>query len=502
MLAAGPLLAGAAAGILLADSPDSWLPLCAAGAAVLSLLAGLGFLADEYPAGVAAAVAIGCAAGGVSLGVAGARDAYRPSLLTWFDARAPGDRDAPAVLEGVLRVDAAPAPFGASITIDVVRGGGLQASLPPGDRPPSPDAGLKAGPTTGSAGFVRGGVRLSIGGSAAAGRVADWRAGRTVRVAASLRRPTPFGNPGLPDETRALARRGIALVGSVKSAALVDVVARGRATEEAAAAARAWARRQLARYVGSWSAQSGAIAAAILIGDRSGLSDEDERRLQEAGTYHVIAISGGNIAILTVMLLVAMRALRLPPRAASAVAIAVLLFYGQLAGGGASVSRAVAAACVYLAGRMLDHRGPALNALAVTAILGVAASPLAAFDAGFILSFGATLGILLGASRLGGPGLTRERDAGGARRFVRRATTAAAALFAATVCAELALAPAGAILFSRITLAGLVLNFAAIPLMTIAQTASMATLAASVSAEPVGPVPARPTTVVAQGPLI
>ncbi len=465
--AAVPLVAGSAAGILLADHPDGWLPLCAAGAAVLSLLAGLGFFADEDAASVAAAVAIGCAMAGISLGVAGARAAYRPGLLAWFDARAHDDRDAPAVLEGILREDAALAPFGASITLDVT-----------GVVSPSRDAGREqAGRPT----PARGGVRLSIGGAAAAGRVGEWRAGRTVRVSALLRRPTPFGNPGLPDETRALARRGIVLVGSVKSAALVDFVARGRATEEAAAAARAWARRQLARYVGSWNPQSGAIAAAILIGDRSGLSDEDERRLQEAGTYHVIAISGGNIAILTVMLLVGMRTVRLPPRVASAVAIAVLLFYGQLAGGGASVSRAVTAACVYLAGRMLDHRGPALNALAVTAVFGIAVSPLAPFDAGFILSFGATLGILLGTSRL----LTLRESGSGLRRLARRAAMAGAALFVATMCAELALAPAGAILFSRITLAGLILNFAAIPLMTLAQAASMATLAASTSAEPV-----------------
>ena len=75
--------------------------------------------------------------------------------------------------------------------------------------------------------------------------------------------------------------------------------------------------------------------------------------------------------------------------------------------------------------------------------------------------------------------------ADGVRRLARRAATAAAALFVATVCAELALAPAGAVLFSRITLAGLILNFAAIPLMTLAQAAAMATLAASAPAEPV-----------------
>ena len=46
---------------------------------------------------------------------------------------------------------------------------------------------------------------------------------------------------------------------------------------------------------------------AILIGDRAGLNDEVQRRLQEAGTYHVIAISGGNIAILAGLLLGAVR---------------------------------------------------------------------------------------------------------------------------------------------------------------------------------------------------
>ena len=44
--------------------------------------------------------------------------------------------------------------------------------------------------------------------------------------------------------------------------------------------------------------RAAAIVTAILIGDRAGLDDRVERDLQEAGTYHVIAISGGNIAIL------------------------------------------------------------------------------------------------------------------------------------------------------------------------------------------------------------
>jgi competence protein ComEC len=176
----------------------------------------------------------------------------------------------------------------------------------------------------------------------------------------------------------------------------------------------------------------------------------------------------------------------------AAVAIAGLLFYAEIATGGASVSRAVTAACIFLGSRMLDHRGPALNALAVAAAGALAVWPPAAFDGGFILSFGATLGILLGAPRVlrtDSETITPRRPRRPHPAFHGRALAwtgrTVRAVFVATLCAEIALAPAGAVLFSRITLAGLGLNFLAIPLMTIAQVAAMCTLAtASLAAAP------------------
>jgi competence protein ComEC len=450
-LIAVPLLTGAAVGLLLPDFPGYTLALSAAGAAVLSLVAACGSFADRDGLGVLVGVLGGCLLSGISLGATAARAAYSPDLLVWFNAREPALRTDPAHIEGVLREDASAGALGVSVTIDVARE---------------------------DSGHARGGVRLSLGGVPPASEILKWRAGRTVALPAMLRIPAMYGDPGVPDEVRALARRGIVLVGSVKSAALVEVMAKGSALEAAAGSARAWARSRLVEHVGRWGPQSAAIAAAILIGDRSGLSDDDQRRLQEAGTYHVIAISGGNIAILTALLLLAMRVARIPPRTSAALTIVVLLFYGELTGGGASVSRAVTAAAVYLAGRILDHRGPALNALAMAAVAGVALSPLALFDAGFVLSFGATLGILLAAPRLM-PAFARERPRPARRHAPATVGVALAALFVATVSAELALAPVSAAVFSRITFAGLVLNFCAIPLMTIVQGASMLTLAAA-----------------------
>src|SRR5207249_4834501 len=187
-------------------------------------------------------------------------------------------------------------------------------------------------------------------------------------------------DPGVPDHEKALARRGTTLVGSVKSGALVEVLQRGSRLDEAIAGVRAFARRAIAAAVAPWSAQSAAIVAAIVIGDRAGLGDAVQRRLQEAGTYHVIAISGGNIAILAGLLLGAFRVAGWLGRTAMLSAMAALLAYARLVGGGASVDRATLMAVVYFGARVFDHHGPPLNALALVAALLVCADPLSIAD--------------------------------------------------------------------------------------------------------------------------
>lgn len=314
---------------------------------------------------------------------------------------------------------------------------------------------------------VSGGTELRVSGALAAAAAEAWVGGRTVRLTATLREPGVFRDPGVPDARVSLARRGIVLTGTVKSAALVEVVRPATFVEEAAARVRRFTREAVQRHVGQWSTRSATILVAILIGDRAGLDADVQRRLQEAGTYHVIAISGGNIAILTGVLLFLVRLLHLGPRWGSVLAILALVSYAQVVGAGASVVRATTMAVMYFAGRLVDQRGAGLNAIAVAALAILAHSPFALFDAGFLLTFGATTGIVIGAqwARLW-------------RRGPRWARPAAALLLA-SVCAEAALLPVAARLFSRVTFAGLLVNFAAIPLMTLAQTAGMALVASA-----------------------
>ena len=473
------LLAGAAVGLLAPDVPHivTYLVLIAAG-----LSSAWAWHAARSRV-LAAAVVAGFLAGGALLAADAWQRAWRPSLRVAFEElarveraeaavegrRLPEDDEASATVEGVLRADASVAASGVSLSVDVERLEGQDGQ----ERRDGQEAPSRP---------VAGGILLTVVGSLAADRLDDWRAGRRVRLPVQLRRTSRYLDPGVPDHERALARRGTTLVGTVKSGALVEVVARGNVLDEAMARARALSRRAIADAVGRWSTQSAAIVAAIVIGDRGGLDEDVQRRLQEAGTYHVIAISGGNIAILAGLLLGAFRIAGWFGRTAMVSSILVLLAYAQLVGGGASVDRATLMAVVYFGARVFDQRSPPLNALALVAALLVAADPLSVADPAFVLTFGATLAILVIV-----PAFTtfNAELAEHAERRVGSAGSAVSALivvirlylwpmFAASVAAEALLFPVGVAVFSRVTFAGLALNFLAIPLMGVAQIAGMA----------------------------
>ena len=479
------LLAGSALALTLPDIP------LVAWALGLAAAVGLVLASRQTANGVVLACAVWAAfAGGGGLLAADAwRQAWRPSLRLAFeeviaherrDARQqavrgrraqPEEPDASVWLSGVLRSDASPGPNGVSLSLDVRT---LRHALFPNGLDVRGGALINVGGTMGGQPQSAGRVLLDRPGSTAL--YSTWRAGRSVVLPAQLRRPSTYRNEGREDGERALARRGTTLVGSTKSGVLVEVGARGSPLAEGAAEIRAFVRRALARHVGRWSSRSSAIVGAIVIGDRTGLDDAVERRLQEAGTYHVIAISGGNIAILVGLTLVAFRVAGVLGPRAMLTAIAGLVGYAYIVGGGRSVERATMTAVLFLSGRAIDHRGAPTNVLAFAAGLLLVAGPLALADPGFLLTFGATVGILALA---GGP----EGSEGPEGNDVRAGPWVVAAgvsLLRASIGAEAVLLPIGAVVFSRVTIAGLVLNFAAIPLMALAQVAGMAIVPLSI----------------------
>jgi competence protein ComEC len=307
-----------------------------------------------------------------------------------------------------------------------------------------------------------GDVAFTVGGRPDAAALAAWRAGRTIRTFATFRRPAVYLDEGVPDFEQRLAFDGTTLFGSVKSGLLITVEDRGGPIDEAAAGIRAAVRERLARHVGIHDPISAAVVTAILIGDRGALPDETRDRLQEAGTYHVIAISGGNIAILAGLVVGILLLCGASGRAAALGACVVLLGYAQVVASGASVWRATTMAVVYLGARTIDHRSPPWQSMACAAVIVVAVRPLDVRDVGFVLTFMATAALIEAARRIA------------TARVAARSAQWLFASLVASAAAELALLPVSATSFSRVTAAGLVLNLAAVPLMVMVQVSGMA----------------------------
>ena len=316
---------------------------------------------------------------------------------------------------------------------------------------------------------VEGGVALTVSGEAGRGRAGEWRAGRVIETRATFRRPARYLNDGVPDAERQLALDGTTLFGSIKSALVIDVIARGSAFREWAAVVRARVRSAVARWVAPHDSTAAAIVTAVLIGDRTGLPEDIADRLQRAGTYHVIAISGGNIAVLAGLVLGLLALSGLTGRIRASVAIVTLIVYAEIATAGPSVWRATMMAVVYLTARLLDQRTPPWQATALAAGGMAVVAPLDVTTAGFILTFGATGALLESARVVKGVWVRVGADTKKRRHIVMWLL----ASVGASIAVELTLMPVAAASFSRVTVAGPLLNLVAVPLMAVAQISGL-----------------------------
>jgi competence protein ComEC len=309
-------------------------------------------------------------------------------------------------------------------------------------------------------------VRAVVTGVMAESTYREWTRGRTISAPIRLRQPDLVRNPGSPSDTWQRLTRRFDVIGTVKSAALVDV-SPGAWWQEAAARIRAHVRRASATHFSPYSAS---VVTAILIGDRAGLDDEVTRRLQAAGTFHVIAISGGNVAMLTMVCFALLRLVTRSLVFPIVATIVIVITYGVVVGGEPSVTRAVVAAVIYLLLRLTGINPQPVNLLAVVAVVCIVMDPLAVIDVGAWLSFGATLGLVVVLPRL----LRAAR--GGDTHPVgwARVWDWLRAPVLATVAAEVLIMPVSAGVFARVGVAGLLLNLVAIPAMAVVQFAGLA----------------------------
>jgi competence protein ComEC len=299
-------------------------------------------------------------------------------------------------------------------------------------------------------------VRVSLHGGDGAGEAVP---GLRVMTTAHLTPPAGPVEPGGFDFRRHAWFQRIGAVGYTRVPVL--------ALADAAGAQRLFRTRMaLAAHVRDrLPGQTGAFAAAIMTGDRSGLSQGTLEDMRLSNLAHLLAISGLHMGLLAGFVFAAMRlALAAVPRVALAwpikkiaAALAILAAAGYLAlsGGNVATERAFVMVGVMLVAVILDRRALSLRAVAVAAIIVLVLRPEALPGPGFQMSFAATVALVAVFGWL--------RDAAVPRgpRWLRPVL----AVVISSAVAGAATAPVAAAHFNQLAQYGLPANLLSVPLM-------------------------------------
>ena len=163
------------------------------------------------------------------------------------------------------------------------------------------------------------------------------------------------------------------------------------------------------------SGDTAAFLAAILTGDKSGLSVQASNDLSEAGLYHILAVSGMHCGFLLALVVLLTGCHR--RRLTAGVMVLLLVFYALLTGGSPSVVRACIMLGFLLAAPLFRRSSDGPTALSAALMLILLANPFAAASISLQLSFGAMAGILWLTPKLYRM-LTGEKRRSRAYRFV------------------------------------------------------------------------------------
>lgn len=212
--------------------------------------------------------------------------------------------------------------------------------------------------------------------------------------------------------------------------------------------------------------QPGAFAAAILTGDRSGITAETAENLRASNLSHLLAISGLHMGLLTGVIFAAIRmALSFIPAAlfhlpikkiAAICAMLAGALYLALSGWNVATERAYIMVSMMFVAVLFDRRAISLRAVAMAALVILSLRPEVLPEPGFQMSFAATVALVAVFTLVRHIRLMARWPS-----WLRGVMT----VVMSSAVAGIATAPVAAAHFNRIADLGLIANVISVPIM-------------------------------------
>ncbi|UCC43054.1 MAG: ComEC family competence protein [Candidatus Zixiibacteriota bacterium] len=217
------------------------------------------------------------------------------------------------------------------------------------------------------------------------------------------------------------------------------------------------------------SPTAAAMAKGFLIGETRDIPPEIYRMFRDSGTLHVLAVSGSNVALVIMFVMLVMWPFGIRPGRRRLILIAVIAVFAGMSYGEPSVIRASVMAVLVILARYVQRRHDLNNIIALTAVIILLADPAQFYDVGFQLSFVTAWGLIFIVPRIA-DSLGSKVDYRWWRWFYLP--------LAVAVTAQVCSAPLIAFYFGRIPLTTVLANLVIVPLVSLAVMGILAVLVA------------------------
>ncbi len=207
---------------------------------------------------------------------------------------------------------------------------------------------------------------------------------------------------------------------------------------------------------------------AVFLGDRYAVSPYLQGLLRTTGLSHIAVVSGLHLSIITLICRKIFYKLFGNRIAAGCFTIISILLFVCLTGFGVSVIRAAFMLVIYIIGTMVGRKSDSLNSIGGAALLLVCMNPYAVGDVGMLLSFAATIGIVLWSKKISVPAMNKLNTIPFFRlKYINRFISLVVDTLSCSICATLWTLPITILVYRGFSLVSLVANLLVVPLMMV-----------------------------------
>ncbi|OQA91363.1 MAG: ComEC family competence protein [Elusimicrobia bacterium ADurb.Bin231] len=281
--------------------------------------------------------------------------------------------------------------------------------------------------------------------------------GDIVEITGKFFRPAPAENPGTFDYGQYLSRKKIYSIMSVYSSGNVKVLdSQPSKLWQFAISARKGMLETYRRYL---LPERSAVLAGITIGEKSGLTDRIKKIFVDAGIMHVLVVSGSNVAFVAVIFLWVFRKIfRIKRKISLIILVPIILLYAALTGANPPVVRATIMALVVVISLLISRHSDVYQGLFFAAFIILIYNPLTLFEAGFQMSFVATLGIVYFFPKFQSLSFVQKTP-----KIVQWILS----VFFASLSAQIAIFPLLAYYFNKVSVIAIISNLFILPLVAV-----------------------------------